>query len=285
MGGEADLLVCHPSAGGDQVVIKLYRQREAHLDDSALKRVLSADPAHVVKVFEADQYAGYWWEVQEYVALGSLVDLADREGPQLPTPLLHEVLQELVIALTHLHGLGIVHRDLKPSNILVRTRDRLDLVLADFGLAVLLATRREMRSGSRTSAYAAPEAAWGDTSVSRDWWSLGMTLLELTQGSNPFRNSNGTWMEDAQINAWLSTRPIDLEGVEDQRWRLLLEGLLTRDPDHRWMSDEIRRWQAGESPPIYQEAPGPKGTPHGMRPFSFLGEGFRSASAGCSHEY
>ena len=50
------------------------------------------------------------------------------------------VLVELHAALEHVHSsaVGLVHRDLKPANVLVRSRNRLGLVLADFGLSGLI---------------------------------------------------------------------------------------------------------------------------------------------------
>ena len=272
LGGEADLLLCHRNSDSERLVVKLYRQRNQSINKELLERLLSAEPEHVVRTYEVGEHAGLWWEIQEYLPLGSLADLAKREGPTLPLPLLTDVLDEIFTALEYVHDtLRWVHRDIKPSNILVRSRDeRLDLVLADFGLAVILATHREMRSGSRTSAYAAPEAAWGDTSAGRDWWSLGITLLEVATGQNPFRLDDGRWMEDAQINRELATVPIDVSAMQDERWRRLLRGLLTRDPAHRWGSEEIRRWRNGENPQVADDGAAYRG-PQRVRPFSFLG--------------
>lgn len=64
---------------------------------------------------------------------------------------------EIVLALTHLHGLGIAHRDLKPENILLDSDNHCRLT--DFGLA-----KRDMDADSRahtmvgTIDYMAPEA-------------------------------------------------------------------------------------------------------------------------------
>ena len=34
-----------------------------------------------------------------------------------------------------MHSKNIMHRDIKPENILIRAKNSLDLVIADFGLA------------------------------------------------------------------------------------------------------------------------------------------------------
>lgn len=281
-GGEADLLLCRRLLDDQLVVVKQYRAAHSEVTRSGLDMVARADPAHVVEIYESDQWEGHWWEVMEYVEGGSLAEFAAAHGGRLDTSTADTVLRELADALDHLHGLGGVHRDVKPSNVLVRSREPMDLVLADFGLTVLLAQSREMRSGSRTTAYGAPEAAWGDTQPGRDWWSLGISLLELLTGRHPFQRENGSWLEDARINAELATRPIDLSGVDDTRWILLLRGLLTRDPALRWGSGEVRAWLSGDSPAVRESqaavSASRDGAEQGMPAFAFAGRSFRNRS-------
>ncbi|MGH9128242.1 MAG: protein kinase domain-containing protein [Acidimicrobiales bacterium] len=258
-GGEADLAVCRRLSDGVEVAVKQYRARHGEVKRSVLDQVRQAahgaGGSHLLHILDAGAFEGYWWEVQELVKFGSLQDLIEREGPTLPASLVREVLAQVADALAHVHTRDLVHRDVKPPNILVRGRQPLNVVLGDFGLAVVLAASREMRSGSRTSAYAGPEAAWGDVSASMDYWSLGITLLELLTGTHPFRLYDGRWLEDAQINSMLATRPIDLQAVTDPRWRHLLRGLLTRDPKHRWTDTEIRDWLHGGTPEVKEDTP------------------------------
>lgn len=266
-GAEADLVIARERSTGEERVIKLYRSRD-DIDDAMLSSIRAADPAHVVRVFEVDNFHGRWWEIQEHVHGGSLHDLVLEEG-SLPPDRVRAILDDLIEAVAHVHALRIVHRDLKPSNVLLRSRDPLDVVIADFGLATVINASREMRSGSRTPAYAAPEAAWGDISVGRDWWSLGMLILELSTGEHPFRRATG-WLEDAEIGRELSTRSIDVSRVEDDHLRTLLRGLLTRDPAKRWGLTEIRKWQQGESPAVHSDDDSELGQPQKLRPFPFI---------------
>jgi len=158
------------------------------------------------------------------------------------------------MALTHLHELKIPHRDLKPANIMVRSLEpRLDLVLADFGLARVLDLSKEMHSRLIISAaYASPQASSsGAISPPMDWWSLGVIVAELAQGRNPFQLENGEWLSDRVIMDWISSRPIDLSGVEDGRIASLCRGLTLRDDrraqPHGDLSDLIsHRYEAGE---------------------------------------
>ena len=59
--------------------------------------------------------------------------------------------------------------------------------LGDFGLAVQLehsCSKRSTQCG--TSWYIAPERYRGGTEMKSDVWSLGITLIELAEGKNPF---------------------------------------------------------------------------------------------------
>jgi serine/threonine protein kinase len=253
-GAEADLLlVADRQAGGDVRVLKLYRHAGERVDRRMLDLVRRAEEAHVVKVYESDLTNGTWWELLEYCELGSLADLIDSEGPRLDEQLVHSVVDEIASALEHIHALPCVHRDIKPANILVRTREPFDLVLADFGLATVIGHTKEMRSASRTVEYSAPEAAWGVVGPPRDWWSLGILLVEVITGKHPFTNDDRTPYEQRQIDAWLATRSIDVSGVKDDRLRLLCRGLLVRDPEKRWGAEQVRQWRKGESPHVAAE--------------------------------
>jgi hypothetical protein len=272
-GAEADVLLCTDRSNGEHRVIKLYRTRGVSLDDDMLTRVQhEAGTPHVVRSYEWGEEHSTWYEVQEYVTGGSLGDLIDDEGPLIPLERTREIFDELVIALIHIHDLEIVHRDLKPQNVLVRQRHPLDLVLSDFGLATVVDRSRTMRSGSRTPAYGGPEAAWGDVSRGRDWWSVGIMLIELITGEHPFRRPDGSWMEDAEIGSHLSTRPIDTSAVTDPRWNRLIRGLLVRDPQDRWGAAEVLRWQAGEDAPVPEDAAVAGTSTASIAPYAFDGK-------------
>lgn len=117
-----------------------------------------------------------------------------------------QIIHELLTALFYLHDLRLVHRDIKPTNIMLRKKlatsnediiffgAQYELVLLDFGLC----TRTDdhsptsfLNDRSGTVGYLAPELIQKmnddlyDEKV--DIYSLGILMIELLTGSNPFK--------------------------------------------------------------------------------------------------
>jgi hypothetical protein len=233
---EADLWRVE-AAGGGTFLLKLYRfgiepKREVI---EALQRLRRE---HVVDVIETGIADGRHFEIQEFISHGSLADYAT--GRTLTDCNAKAVLRELATALAHLHEAGIRHRDLKPSNVLVRTKEPLDLVLTDFGIASLteLSIHVSTITGG-TAAYSAPETLSGVVTATSDWWALGMIMLEMLTGQNYFDGCN-----EIEINFQL-TQSIAIPRTLDSDWQLLLRGLLTRNHEKRWRATEVTAWIDG----------------------------------------
>jgi serine/threonine protein kinase len=241
-GGEGFVLLAEGPGGEGLRVIKLYvpNAGSSGPKGAVLDNISAADKAHVVHIHEHGKEGVWYYEVQEYVANGSLRDLMT--GPQ-PLADVASMLRELSDALRCLHGAKLIHRDIKPENILVRTRAPLDLVLTDFGIASVSAATLHETTRSRTALYSSPEAMTGIVSEKSDWWSIGMILVELITGRHPLAGIGS----QNRLDFWIAQNPIDTEGVSDPRWRALCRGLLVRDAANRWGSDEVGRWLAGET--------------------------------------
>ena len=255
-GGESDVFLVEPRDPGDsrRRVAKIYRHGFAPKED-VLNKIMTIHPSHVVEIegYGQDRDTGRWWELMEYVEEGSLRALIDREGPVLPEELVRIVLSELNDALIEVHGEQMEYRDLKPANVLVRRRDPLDLVLADFGITSAMQGAQHLTRAARTVSYAPPEASGGGktivTHTKWDYWSLGMIVLEMLVG-HPYEG-----VDEAVVDAQLRT---DIDGlardVADPAWQKLCRGLLQRKPDARWDGDGITRWMADANDPTLEIA-------------------------------
>ena len=278
-GGQADVWLVEDDAGAP-LVAKVYRPGfEGRRDILEILHGLEANE-DIVPVVDYGRAGGRLYVVLEYVPGGNLKSLMTPGAPA-PTDLVREVLAQLVAGLERLHGTGIEHQDLKPGNVLVRSRQPLDLVLADFGVATRTAeTVRATRLGGMSWHYAPPEAfalrheeeglmLWRHK---YDAWSLGVIVVEMLTGRHPLPQ------REAAIPTFFVTRSTDdlVEGVDDPAWRKLCRGLLRRDPEARWGTAEARRWLEWPDAPdlVVQDEALPATAPAPSRGFRFLGRDY-----------
>ncbi|KAK0719447.1 kinase-like domain-containing protein [Lasiosphaeris hirsuta] len=151
------------------------------------------------------------------------------------------VFLQILDAVEHCHRLGIYHRDLKPENILVSDRGE-TVKLADFGLAT--ANDRSEDYGCGSTFYMSPECL--DHSSRRpfyycapnDVWSLGVILVNLTCGRNPWKQAS---VEDSTYRAYTRSQGF-LKTILPLSDELndILGRIFTRDPDQRITLPELR---------------------------------------------
>ena len=243
-GAEADVYVT-ADKDGDEAIAKVYRYgMEPNLE--VLERVKGAGSERLIRILEHGEEASRHWELIEYARHGSLEEHGGAVDARALTTQLNEGLKTL-------HELGIEHRDLKPGNVLVKSDDPLEIAIADFGISSVVDETVHFTSAARTIGYAPPESV-GSTlageegamvAIARtkwDYWSLGMILVEVLTGKHPFEG-----LAEATIAYTIATKGADdaTTGIEDDGWRELCEGLLERDPAHRWGAEEVEGWLEG----------------------------------------
>ena len=120
--------------------------------------------------------------VLEYAGSSTLLDFL-KHKKVLTEPQAARILVELCLALKHMHDMGVMHRDLKPDNVLMTSSGQVKV--CDLGWSVFCEAPRKTYCG--TLDYMAPEVFEGlEYSFSADVWSLGVMLVEMVQGANPF---------------------------------------------------------------------------------------------------
>lgn len=165
-----------------------YQQREIHL------HYLASAHENIVSMYKIVDHADCVFVILEFCPEGDLfLNITERGQYVGNDELAKKIFLQILDAVDHCHKLGIYHRDLKPENILC-TGQGDTVKLADFGLAT--SDDRSEDYGCGSTFYMSPECL--DQSSRRpyymcapnDVWSLGVVLVNLTCGRNPWKQAS-----------------------------------------------------------------------------------------------
>ncbi|CAO3594755.1 unnamed protein product [Absidia cylindrospora] len=158
----------------------------------------------------------YIYMVMDLCDQGDLFDYVLRNQQDRscrPEHVVKDIFIQVLEGIEHMHAQGIYHRDIKLENILLKAlnddnEDAFDCKVADFGLATR--ERMSMEFGCGSTTYLAPEHFSNDEedsaddeddviagqelkpydAAASDVWSLGILLLALMYGRNPWQEAN-----------------------------------------------------------------------------------------------
>lgn len=178
---------------------KKFQQREIRLHHEASHH---PNVVSLVNILDAPDCT---YVVIEFCPEGDLFTNITEQGRYVGNDFLaRRVFLQILDAVEFCHSIGIYHRDLKPENILV-TDFGLTVKLADFGLATTEDVTSDFGCGS--TFYMSPECQQtsprnysGYRSAPNDVWSLGVILINLTCGRNPWKRASAS---DSTFKAYL----------------------------------------------------------------------------------
>ncbi|KAJ3406097.1 hypothetical protein HDU80_000173 [Chytriomyces hyalinus] len=222
-------------AGLDERQLVLQRQ-EAEV-------MKSMDPhPNVIQLLATVEDADCLYLIMEYCELDLYEAITQQGG--FPEDVVKEVFVQIADAVLHCHNSGWFHRDLKPENCLISTANY-KVKLADFGLTTAEEWSTELGCGSVR--YMAPECfdlthntpeglspgqpvpppakslpvppgvlSGGYSPAANDVWALGVILLNLLFGKNP-------WFEAHMTDAIFSAFAISNPNILRQQFNLTLQ--------------------------------------------------------------
>lgn len=260
-GTEGVVWRCRRVSGGDEVAVKVYwagrpvdEELIEHLDDPGFRR-------HVPEIYESGRlitpHGEVPWIAMEYFA-STLTELLAREGRGrgLPPERAKALIAELASALRFWQqNVDRNPLDFKPDNLMIRPGRPEEIVVADFGgVSAFTASQQQGGVIMAAIAYTPPEEVWQEKRSPWPWWSLGEIAYLLITGHTRFQKPDGSMQPDPVIKRVRMVGGLDLDEVADDRWKLLIRGLLTRDSHDRWVYDEVRSWLDGGSPDVVDPA-------------------------------
>ncbi|MEO0535678.1 MAG: protein kinase [Cyanobacteria bacterium P01_A01_bin.123] len=152
--------------------------------------------------FEQDQRL---FLVQDYIDGINYRDLLNQRRSQsnaFSETEVRQFLRQILPVLAHIHAKGIIHRDISPDNIILRSSDRLP-ILIDFGVVKEVVTRIQLPDTATQATtvgklgYAPSEQMQtGRAYPSSDLYSLAVTSIVLLTGKEPqdmFDDVNLIW--------------------------------------------------------------------------------------------
>ncbi len=251
-GGQAHVFIAE-SPEGRSVVIRVARSDVESVEGADISGILHPSIVHVIEAGRAD---GVDYQVQEYVP-GETLRAFLEANARPPESVVRSFVEQMLDALETLEGtMGvhgghrpIVHADIQPANLICRPDREVGTryVLIDFGLSYRADHSLMPNARGRTLRYCPPEALLDIRTRAWDWWSIGMIVAEMLLGQHPLGTAPPL---TATLAIW--HQRYDLSGIADERWLLLVRGLLQNDHDLRWGASEVRAWLGGESPEVYE---------------------------------
>lgn len=162
-----------------------------------------------------------------------------------------QIIQEICIAVKHLHDMNIAHRDLKPENLLYTSPQPNAIIkLTDFGFAKEVFSKATLQTPCYTPYYVAPEVLGPDKyDKSCDIWSLGVIMYILLCGFPPFFSNHGQAISPGMKNR-IRTGQFDFPDPEwsnvSQDAKDLIKNMLCVDSGKRLTIVEVvnNRWVA-----------------------------------------
>jgi serine/threonine protein kinase len=224
VGGCGKVFLAKEEKSNHLVAIKQLNNQDRERQDSIIHEM------QIIARFNHPNIVGYkhyfiqdelLFIVMEYCSLGSLY--AMMRNQKATSTFVWKWLDTLTQTLQFVHEKKIIHHDIKPGNILF-TEER-NIKIADFGVA---------NTGGGTNGYRSPEAFnWEIDCVKDervDIYALGVTLIELLTGKNPF-----SFKSDDEILAMHDQKDFGITHLPNWQQEIILKAI-AKLPEQRFQN-------------------------------------------------
>jgi len=220
------LKVLNTKTIGEKTIINRFKR------EAKILALFNSD--NVIKVLDFGMFDEFFYISFEYFPSKNLREIIREDS--LNKVEKGKIVIQLLKGLQVAHNNNIIHRDIKPENILVN--ESLELKVGDFGLATStnesFVTNKFSLVG--TPSYMSPEQVNGkDLTFQSDMFSVGIVILELYLGSNPFLGKDINQSINLITKFDESKKQLDLSNIPENIQKVIV-GLLRRSPANRFSS-------------------------------------------------
>lgn len=224
------------------------------------------DHPNIVKLYEVFKDAKRIYLVMELCTGGELFDRilkeAEKHGGEgaFDEKGAARYMQQILGAMTYLHGHNFVHRDIKPENFLLQNEsDSAEIKVIDFGLAkkYVVGSGEAMKTKAGTPYYVSPQVLMGAYDEKCDIWSCGVIAYILLCGYPPFYGDNDGMILRA-VKKGEFEFPADDWAGNSQQAKNFITRMLTMNPakrpsaaqmlEHEWLKCAGQDGKVGKCP-------------------------------------
>ncbi len=260
-GGTATVYKARQISTGRMVAVKILNQDFIRSEED-VERFLNEAKAcarfhhrNIVRVYDAQEYAGYHYFVMELIQGYTFAAYLERKK-QVRVEDALIIMESVAAALQYAwQKFAVVHCDIKPDNIMVDADGTIKLM--DLGIARSLFTARAKDSSNDeilgTPGYISPDQIYDlpDLDCRADIYSLGATLYHLLTGVSLFPGKTTQEVVDAHIGPNFARDPRILAPEIPRNFVIILSRMLAKDrtlryPNWETLEADIARLYAGE---------------------------------------
>ncbi|KAK8799430.1 hypothetical protein WA158_002645 [Blastocystis sp. Blastoise] len=197
-GGQGSVYLGRDRQTGETYVFKTYTKKREEQNEAMKRKLTIFKDFHspfVIQYYDQITYKGVDYVVLEYCNGRSLRDqflLKKEDNKKITREIIIEIATCVLWGLYDLHKAGIIHNDICPSNIFITYKGTIKIGDLDSCLKKEWIESNPFQQIDSQKKYKSPYVLSGSrmNDEKSDIWSLGITLLTLLNGSNPFTSDD-----------------------------------------------------------------------------------------------